>query len=264
MENKKVIYTCITGGYDKLEDPKVISEGFDYICFTDTPFESKIWQMRPIPSELDYLSNVKRQRNIKINPHKYLSEYDFSVWVDGNYIFKGDVNKYIEKYCNKEDISIFIGKHPTRRCIYEEAKAVIKIKKDTSENVNKQMSVYKKEGFPKNYGLVQSNIIFRYHNNEDCIRLMEAWWKEVEQYSHRDQLSFNYAVWKNPDVKIEYLDKSVFNNEYFKWGCSHKGKSNTQNKKTGTTIVRNNNTLKHRTPSHTGKRKQITFMNSSW
>jgi len=263
MENKKVIYTCITGGYDKLEDPKVISEGFDYICFTDIPFESEIWQMRSIPSELDYLSNVKKQRNIKINPHKYLSEYDFSVWIDGSITIKGDVNLYIEKYCKEDDVSIYIPKHPARNCIYEESKAVIRLKKDTKENVNKQISIYAKEGFPKNYGLVQSGIIFRYHNNEDCIRLMEAWWKEVEQYSHRDQLSFNYVLWKNPDIKIVYLDKNLFNSEYFKWSGSHKGKKNSATKVSKTRVVKNN-TLKHMAPSHTGKRKQITFMNSSW
>ena len=32
---KKVIYTSIIGGYDSLEEPRYIPEGFDFICFTD-------------------------------------------------------------------------------------------------------------------------------------------------------------------------------------------------------------------------------------
>jgi len=42
------------------------------------------WKLRPIPEELKHLSNVKKQRVIKICPHRYLKEYDISIWVDGN------------------------------------------------------------------------------------------------------------------------------------------------------------------------------------
>ena len=28
-----VIYTCIIGGYDELQQPRVTEEGFDFICF---------------------------------------------------------------------------------------------------------------------------------------------------------------------------------------------------------------------------------------
>ena len=38
-----------------------------------------------MPQELDGLSNVKKQRMVKICPHKWLREYDFSVWVDGSF-----------------------------------------------------------------------------------------------------------------------------------------------------------------------------------
>ena len=38
-----------------------------------------------MPQELDGLSNVKKQRMVKICPHKWLREYDLSVWVDGSF-----------------------------------------------------------------------------------------------------------------------------------------------------------------------------------
>ena len=77
--NKTVVYTCISGQYDILKDPLFISKDVDYVCFTDQPFYSTIWQIKPIPTELDYLTPVKKQRCIKINPHKFLPEYDISV-----------------------------------------------------------------------------------------------------------------------------------------------------------------------------------------
>ena len=84
------------------------------------------------------------------------------------------------------------------------------------------MKKYKQEGFPKNYGLPQTCIVFRYHNDESCKRLMKTWWEEIKNESHRDQLSFNYALWKNKDVRIKYLDKSIFDCETFKWGVAHR------------------------------------------
>ena len=58
----------------------------DFICFTDNDQLKQLdWQTRPIPRELDGLSNVKKQRVIKICPHKWLGNYDISIWVDGSF-----------------------------------------------------------------------------------------------------------------------------------------------------------------------------------
>lgn len=219
--NKKVIYTCITGNYEPLDNPYAVSEGFDYICFTDSNASiGDMWQVRPIPSELSKLSNVKKQRCIKINPHKYLPEYELSIWVDGCIKLIKDVNAFISENCNGEE-NVYIPQHPQRKCIYEEMEACIKQKKDTAANIEPQKARYKKEKFPSNYGLVQSNIVIRKHNSPDCIRLMETWWNEVKNGSHRDQLSFDYARWKNSDVKVKMLSKTTCNSQYFKWDSSH-------------------------------------------
>lgn len=221
-KNKKVIYTCITGKYDSLLEPKKINDGFDYVCFTDNPeFKSSVWNIRPLPDEVKELSQIKKQRYIKLNPHKFLPEYDISVWVDGNVEVRGDVNTLL-KNTMRNDCSVYVPKHPTRVCIYAESKAVLAMKKDTKEIVDPQMKRYKAEGFPEKFGLLQSNIMIRRHNNEDCIRLMEAWTKEIIEGSHRDQLSFNYCCWKNKDIMVKYLDAKIYDSEWFHWHKVHK------------------------------------------
>ena len=57
---------------------------------------------------------------------------------------------------------------------------------------------------------------------------METWSDEVMNNSHRDQLSFNYALWKNDDVKVVYLDKHIYRSSYFSWGCGHGAKKTTK------------------------------------
>lgn len=226
-KNKKVIYTCITGDYDFLREPTYISDGFDYICFTDnTNFKSNVWIIKPLPKEVEGLSQVKKQRYVKINPHKVLSEYDLSIWVDGCVSIKGDLNKFIGQNI-KSDCSIYVPKHPSRDCIYDEATIVIRMKKDNAENVNPQIEKYKNEGFPKKYGLLQSNILLRKHNEADCIKLMEDWFEELKNGSHRDQLSFNYVLWKNQDVKVTYMSKTICKSEFFLWNGTHSRRINS-------------------------------------
>ena len=84
-----------------------------------------------------------------------------------------------------------------------------------------QMDRYKKEGFPENYGLLQSNILLRKHNKQDCIKLMEEWFNEIKNGSHRDQLSFNYVSWKNKEINIVYMDSHIYKSEFFYWNGTH-------------------------------------------
>ena len=46
---------------------------------------------------------------------------------------------------------------------------------------------------------------------------MEKWEKELLSGSHRDQLSFNYCLWKVGDEGFKYLDKTLASSNYFKW-----------------------------------------------
>ena len=229
-KRKNVVYTCITGEYDSLMTDIKTSDNFDYVCFTDNMSldGGGIWELRPIPSEVNGYSKVKQQRYVKICAHKVLPEYEQSIWIDANVLVRGSVDDFVNEKC-AADYSVFIPKHPNRTCIYKEAEAVLRLKKDKKEIVAKQMSRYRSEHFPENYGLVQSNIMFRRHNDESCIRLMEAWWEELSKESHRDQLSFNYALWKNKDAKFAYLDKDTCNSIYFLWKKTH-GKRPTVNK----------------------------------
>jgi len=220
-KNKKAIYTCITGGYDVLKDPKVITKGWDYVCFTDdTTMKSDVWNILPLPEESKGLSKVKKQRYVKINAHKVLPEYELSIWVDGNIDILGNLDKFVDSVLT-DDISVYVPQHPQRKCIYSEAKIVMSMKKDTPENVEPQMKKYKEEGFPKDFGLLQSNILVRKHNEKDCVKLMEAWFEELKENSHRDQLSFNYVLWKNSDIHITYLDRRIYDSEWFKWRKVH-------------------------------------------
>ena len=77
-----VVYTAIFGGYDDLI-PQPKFEGVDFICFTDRPIQSDIWDVRVVPGFED--DTTRSSRMHKLLPHQFLSEYDLSIFIDGNY-----------------------------------------------------------------------------------------------------------------------------------------------------------------------------------
>lgn len=193
--NKIVCYTCITRRYDSLKDPLAVSPEIDYVVFTDDEVSSKTWKKHSIPEELNYLSDVKRQRIVKICPHRYLPEYDISIWIDGSFQIVGDLKKFVEEY----DLSkspLYTRIHPSRNCIYAEAEACKALHKDLASTIDIQVERYRKEEYPMNIGMAETGILLRKHNDFKCKMLDNAWAQELLLNSCRDQLSFNYVAWK--------------------------------------------------------------------
>ncbi len=213
LTNKKVVvYTAVSGNYDDLHTPSVIEEDFDYICFTDNPdLKSNFWDIRQMEDlELD---EVRKARRYKILPHKYLQEYDYSLWIDGNFDITGSLKDYIHKYLkNGKCLAI---RHEDRDCVYEEAQACIDFDKDDPEIINKEIELFRSENYPEHNGLVASGILFRDHHDKDVIKVLEDWYHIVETMSYRDQLSFNYACWKN-NFKYDESKIFYFKNPYFR------------------------------------------------
>ena len=213
-EQKKCIYTCISGNYDTLRDPKVITDGWDYICFTDQNITSDIWEIRKIPDDLQQYSQVKRQRLLKILSYKYLSEYDIVIWTDANVQQIGNLDDFSNEVLLNNDIAFKL--HPTRNCTYAECNACLRYKKESKEICDALKSRYEKEGLPKQFGIYETNTFIRNNKSDDVKKLMDLWAKELIENSHRDQLSLNYCIWKlNMKDKIDEFSNTTFK-KYFK------------------------------------------------
>lgn len=194
MKNKFIVYTALFGDYDDLIDPKENYEGCDFICFTDQKhLTSDIWEIRLI-EEYDLPSNMMN-RKYKILPHLFLSKYEWSMYVDANIKIINNPLDLAIKYLTKHDF--VMPKHFARDCVYDESKECIILGKTKYDETTKQMNRYKDEGFPKNFGLGENNILLRNHNSQKIIKLMIDWWEELNTQTKRDQLSLGYVVWKN-------------------------------------------------------------------
>jgi hypothetical protein len=198
MANKKVIYVTIFGNYDNLKNPIFKNDGYDYVLFTDEETykaqslsKNNFWKINVIPNIVGKESAYHTSKDIKINPEKYLLEYESSIYIDGSFSQIGDVNVFL----NESDNTYQMCRHPRRICAYEEFLICVKQKLGDINKTSVQFDRYEKEGFPKDFGLCMGGIIARTHN-EKSKRINSLWWEEILKGSMRDQLSIPYVLWK--------------------------------------------------------------------
>jgi hypothetical protein len=59
-----------------------------------------------------------------------------------------------------------------------------------------QIGRYKNDGYPLKHGLAECNVLVRRHSDARVSSAMRKWWTEIESGSRRDQISFNYVLWR--------------------------------------------------------------------
>lgn len=203
VTGKKIaVYTAIMGGFDSLQDPLIVTPGIDYICFTDNKkIKSKVWQIRYIENK--DIKSRKKAREIKLLPHIYLSDYDYSIWVDGNIVILKNLQELIDNFIlENKKISTF--KHFERNCIYEEGVCCAYLKKDDPLSIYRQLAYCISENYPVNNGLAETNVLIREHSDSKVIEFMKEWWDSVNKRCIRDQLSFNLCAYKLK-MEIDYI-----------------------------------------------------------
>lgn len=193
VNNRLVIYTCITNGYDALLPAAEFETGVDYVCFTDRmDIDSHGWQLAPVP-------NVTRDpaatnRYVKMHPHVLFPDRDRSVYVDGSIQPLRGISQLADIALAGAVVALY--QHPLRSCIYEEGRECAALGYAWAWRISAQLGAYAREGYPPNNGLYEAGVLIRRHQSPQCIALMEAWWRAYLSGVRRDQLSLPYLAWK--------------------------------------------------------------------
>lgn len=204
---ESIVYTCITRNYDLLKPPAVVDPNFKYVCFTDNQQKSEVWECRPLVRKFSNPTLTARYHKIQAWKHIDAENY---VWQDGNAEILPKMGEFLKTFNRpKHDMKFF--RHPSRNCIFAEAKAIIQLKKDHEAVVNKQIEEYKLH--PKNYGLFATYI---FYYNRQLLHVLDRWWKILEPRSIRDQLSLPIAIHESGlDIK-QFFSNLHFHNKYTK------------------------------------------------
>ena len=174
---KKAIVTAIFDGYDDL-NPAPNFNDWDFFLFADKkPEDSKGWKVVIInPAQNPRMNN----RYVKCLLHNLLPDYELYCYVDGNIKFKKEPPE-----------RPFWFKHPIRRKVFDEGKAVIELNKENREKVRQLFSMYKSLNFRDDQGLFMNGMFCR-RNEETTNRIHEKWWELTKQFETRDQLTLPF------------------------------------------------------------------------
>lgn len=217
VSDKKIaIYTCITGGYDTPKPPITIPNNCDFYMITDqTDPNMKYWKIIDIDEYVPDKSMTAKDKNryIKMHPEVVFSDYDYSIYIDGNIQPVADFTKYINAIGN---IGVATFMHPNNDCVYRECEVVVMTKKATKKEIVEHKKYLRDNNMPEHYGLADCGLIARKHNDEKCIRLMNEWWSQYMNHSKRDQISFAFSAYK---LGIPMKDITLLGNNMYKDYC---------------------------------------------
>lgn len=214
-----VVYTAVFGGYD--DPPLVVNPdpSLSYIFFTDdgTTRVPPPWQICELSPVFD--DPQRDARRVKLLPHLFVGGYRVSVWVDANCQLLDLTADAILEMLADADIAVLPHQH--RSCVYEESEAVLALQLDSPDRVNSQMAACREAGFPARQGLHATMFLVRRHNTPACRQFDDDWWQQVQRFSKRDQLSFDFVSWRSPAV-LRTIPLSYLDNPVFRWPGTHK------------------------------------------
>ena len=201
----KVIYTCITGGYDDVQEQTYVNPDYDYVCFTDEISQDKdsMWEFRPLV--FSESTAVRNSRWHKLHPQDLFPDYDQSLWIDGNLDILS--RKFFDAMIIEDGDIIRSAKHPQQRYLYDEYALNRELDKDDLNLMRLEEEKIKSLGFDGDYRdgtFFETNVTWRRHNDAKCREVMGEWWWWIEHYSFRDQLSFTYVLWEK-GMTVGYL-----------------------------------------------------------
>jgi hypothetical protein len=199
-----VVYTCMFGYSEHFNDfAYERDDRIDYVCFTDDPaLRSDHWEIRVVPPQL--LDPPRASKRIKAMTHRFLPEYDWSLYVDNVIRLKWTPREIFDRFLAPAKSPFVCFRNPFRDCAYEEADWVLSAGIDDPERVRAQMRFYEHLGFPRHAGLGMCGVLLRRHGDPVLAPVMERWHQQVLRHSVRDQLSLNAVAWFDR-FEIEYL-----------------------------------------------------------
>jgi len=199
------VYTCVINMYDTLNP---LPDGVEGLAYLDGVYTVPKWRSKIIKPL--FYSNTRNARMVKALSHLFV-DTEYSLWIDGNVELLVPPEEFLAKYKDRGDIVLFSAKDV--RSTYEEARVVLELNLDSPETVNQQMERYFREGFT-NDNIHATGIILRHHTPK-VIEFNNFWWSQLCRHSLRDQLSFDYSVWKT-GVKVGELDGNWYDTSEIK------------------------------------------------
>jgi Protein of unknown function (DUF616) len=191
---RRCVYTALFGGYEQLnEQPEAAKSGVPFLCLTDDPqLQSETWRIVLVTPEFG-MDPIRSQREVKIRAHRYLPDFDQSLYIDNTVLLIQPPERVFETYQDASGLTVF--PHSFRDTTLDEFLVVAREGLDDSARIFEQLNHY----FAERPDVLQekpywTGILLRSHAAPAVVKAMETWALHVLRYARRDQLSLNFAL----------------------------------------------------------------------
>jgi hypothetical protein len=182
-----IAYSAVFGGYDR---PRRAPPGG--VLFTDrAPSRRLGWDARVVTAP--YPDNLARSnRFYKLQPHAHL-DADRVLYLDASMTLTASPAEVLRAFQAEAggDHDVFTLRHSLGHTVADEP-AWVEQKGITRASVlARQVARY--HGVPAGTPTAEARLIIA--RLPEAIAFLDAWWAEVREFSHRDQVSFPFAWW---------------------------------------------------------------------
>lgn len=186
-----VIYTAIADDYDSIKLPYKFDPKYRYVLFCDRPKDfTGAYELR----DMSYVDSdpVRTARYVKTHPHLLLDGCDIAIWIDSNIVIMDSIEPLVRKFLESK-LLIGAAPHSERRSVEEELGVCVKWKKDDWQILPHYADVLRRRNF-ETCELAATNFIMFDLRDSKTSAFLDTWWSEINNFSRRDQLSFNFAL----------------------------------------------------------------------
>lgn len=189
-DRRPVVFSAVFGGYDDVQTPRVIEDGVRYVLFTDRPYTGGGYEVVRF-SKVDQPSLMNRM--CKIMAHRWFSDAPWTLYHDGNYQIVANPSEIERSLPTGCDMLVTDSIHQ-QWSVADELAAVCERGLAAATVARKQLAHYRAAGYcPELDRAVRAGVLLR-RNTDHLARFNESWWHEVQEWTHRDQLSFGYVA----------------------------------------------------------------------
>lgn len=213
---KGVVYTCLFGWKEDLYFDRYEGSEVDFIVFSDQKIEvPKGCQL--IVVEDTGVGPERLSRRPKVLPHRFLNEYDWSLYIDNKVRLKKRPEDIYMEYLERSEAPYICFSSSARKCAYHEGEVIIAGGYELEDRVREQLDCYKTKGFPAQFGVSSGTVLLRRHNDKAVIKHHEDWYEHILRFSKRDQLSFDYLRWLHKLPITNFKGSILEGNDIAEW-----------------------------------------------
>ena len=131
---KFCVYTSLIGGYERLnEQPAARQSKIPFLCLTDDPnLRSETWRIIPV-EPLFPQDPIRSQRMFKILPHRFLPDFDASLYIDNSVVLSKPPEEILNRYFRSGYLAL--PTHSFRETVLDEYLVVERVRLDDSSRI---------------------------------------------------------------------------------------------------------------------------------